>query len=158
MLDETLQHQGFRRLGRQIKLRRGLDRGDRYSGKLAENAARLPCGRTCNVGRHAVEVRHRLSRYPSCVGCSRTLPLMNSSVRLNSALKRFGEIRSIEGGQLSGITPRPVKIALQLSGEKVSSSRGAISPRARKVAILCSSGGGTALSRARCQNSPSRDD
>src|SRR4029077_4944525 len=121
MLDETLQHQGFRRLGRQIKLRRGLDRGDRYSGKLAENVVRLPCGRTGNVGRHAVEVRHRLSRYPSSAGCSRTLPLMNSSVRLNSALKRSGEIRSIESAQPSGSTRRPVKICLQFSTEKVSS-------------------------------------
>src|SRR5260370_35033210 len=152
MLEETLQYEGFRSLGRQGQSRRGLDRGDRYSGKLAGNAVRIPCGRTGNVGRHAVEVRHRLSRYPSCVGCSRTLPLMNSSVRLNSALKRFGEIRSIEGGQLSGMTPKPVKMALQLSGEKVSSSMGAMSPRARKVAILCSSGCGTALRPHRLQS------
>src|ERR1700686_2571305 len=127
MLNETLQDQRFGCLDRQIQLCVGLGRVNRYCGGL-----------------YAVEFRHMLSRYRSCVGCSRTFPLMKSSVRRNSALKRSGEIRSIAGGQLSGITPRPVKIACQLSGTKVSSSMGAIYPRARKVAILCESGCGTA--------------
>src|ERR1700676_1277 len=144
MLDKTLQDQRFRCLDREIKLRRGLDRGDRYCGKRAQEVAPLPFGREGGSGLYAVEFRHMLSRYRSCVGCSRTFPLMKSSVRRNSTLKRSGEIRSIFGGQLSGITPRPVKIACQLSGSKVSSSMGAIYPRARKVAILCESGCGTA--------------
>src|ERR1700730_18105265 len=133
MLDETPQDQGSRCLGRHLELRRGVDRGEQYSGKRAEKVA------MCTSG-HYTELRHKLSRYPSCVGCSRTFPLMKSSVRRNSDLKRSGEIRSIFGGQLSGMTPRPVKIACQLSGRKVSSSMGAMCPRARKVAILCESG------------------
>ena len=36
-----------------------------------------------------------LSRYPSCVGCSRTFPFMKSRVRRNACLKRSGEIWSI---------------------------------------------------------------
>src|ERR1700675_4854960 len=126
MLNQTLQDQRFRCLDREIKLCRGLDRGYRYCGGL-----------------YAVEFRHMLSRYRSCVGCSRTFPLMKSSVRRNSCLKRSGEMWSIVGGQLSGSTPRPVKIACQLSEKKDSSSMGAISPRARNVAILCASGCGT---------------
>src|ERR1700730_16917507 len=154
MLDEAWQDQWFRCLDGALEFRRGLDGGDRYCGKLAQKSVPLAVGRTCNSGHYAVEFRHMLSRYPWCVGCSRTFPLMNSSVRRNSCLKRSGEIRSIAGGQPSGATPKPVKTACQLSGRKVSSSMGAICPRARKVAILCESGCGTARSRACCQNSP----
>src|ERR1700676_5699169 len=152
MLNETLEDQRFRCLDREIKLCRGLDRGDRYFGELAQEVAPLSFGRTRDSGLYAVEFRHMLSRYRSCVGCSRTFPLMKSSVRRNADLKRSGEIRSIFGGQLSGMTPRPVKIACQLSGTKVSSSMGAIYPRARKVAILCERGCGTALSRSCVQH------
>src|ERR1700693_3158595 len=136
MLNETRQDQWSRSLDHPLEVRRGLDRGDRYSGKLAQKVV------MCNSG-HYAELRHKLSRYPSCVGCSRTFPLMKSSVRRNSCLKRSGEMWSIVGGQLSGSTPRPVKIACQLSEKKDSSSMGAISPRARNVAILCARGCGT---------------
>src|ERR1700676_5185151 len=130
MLDETPQDQWPRCLGRHLELRRGLDRGDRYCGKAAQETLLLALEPTM------------LLRYPSCVGCSRTFPLMKSRVRRNSCLKRSGEIWSIVGGHVSGSTPRPVKIACQLSEKKDSSSMGAISPRARNVAILCSSGCG----------------
>src|SRR5882757_2720700 len=157
MFDETPQDQWSRCLGRHRELCRGIDRSDLYCGKIAQEARLLAFAGTCNRC-HQAALSRMLLRYPSCVGCSRTFPLMKSRVRRNSCLKRSGEIWSMVGGQVSGSSPRPMKIACQLSEKKDSSSIGAISPRARNVAILCASGCGTCWLRACCQNSPAKGD
>src|SRR6266478_3531422 len=156
VLDEAFQDQGIGGLDRKIKLRCRADRGHGYFGKLAQAVALLSCRRTrksdCQPG------RHKLSRYLSCVGCSRTFFLMNSRMRRNSSSTRLDGIRSVAGDQLSGTTPSPVKIACQLSGRNVSSSMGAISPRARNVAILWASAAGKESPRAFSQKFPSTGD